>query len=459
MICMRGNSEHGKVSKEMKDRSIEERVSDTLHERANRDVPYDLNLWPRISSRAQKRHSTYRGVSGLPFRRPNLVVAAYLAVLVFAVVVTFSLAPTLKPSGQPEAISPVQVGPTDAVVAATQQAQQAQVTPLPSYTPDATATQYTADYAASQAPYAYIDRTKYGKHAGITQTRGDYTLTLNWVYADGNRMLVDFDLLGPGVAAGSQRQITPRISMLGVIDGRNGTFLPDSHTQMSGQEKAGGYRYLVQKDVAHLLDQYGSRDLEFSLTIALDATQIKPVPSGTPAGPDATWTTESEPIERIRERNIVEPFNIHVNVPFVPARIARLVQTASTNNVDISLQRFRVSPSEIRSYMQVEAGDRTFNPTNWEISASAQVNEWDALMFRTRRPPYGHMLTSNLGMHTIYDNVYDQEGEWTFTVRKLLNNQTQEVIEGPWVFKILVPSATPTTNRGRVVPQSPIPSR
>ncbi|HYP20194.1 MAG TPA: DUF4179 domain-containing protein [Chloroflexia bacterium] len=443
------------MSKEMSEWSIEERVADTLHERATRDVPYNLNLWPQISSRAKQRH-TYRGMSRLPFRRPNLVVAAYLAILVVAVALTFSLAPTLKSDGSTAVSSGGgQQQPSDIAVAATQEAS-GQHTPLPSITPDATATQYTADYNASKAPYAYLDRSKYGKHVGISQTSGDYTVTINWMYADGNRLLIDFDLLGPQPDPGSDRRFTPYVAALSVKDGPTFSAVENRSSSRVEGNKA---HYLVEKDAAFILDKYGDQELEFNLTIAVDAINIKSKAGGTVPGATATWVADSQDVESIRERDIAGPFSFQLSVPFIPARTAGLLQTASANNVEMALQQVRVSPAEIRSYILVASGDKTLTPDEWQISAGAQVNDWDALMFRTGKTPFGRMVTSTVGEHTIYDNVYDQEGEWTFTVRQLLNSHTQETIQGPWVFKFEFPQAGTNTGRWRLAEQSPVPYR
>jgi hypothetical protein len=435
----------------MSEHSMEERLADTLHERASRDVPYNLNLWPLISSRAEKQSRKHRrpDIFRLPFGRPNLVVAAYLTVLVLAVAVTFSLAPGLKGDGS-TALTP---------------GGQSQYTPVPTITPDATATQYTADYNASRAPYAYLDRSKYGKHLGISQTSGDYTLTLNWMYADGNLVLIDFDLLGPQPELGPGGRITPYIAALSVKDG---PVLSSERTQYTSKAEGNRVHYLMERDVAEALDKYGNQELDFNLTIAVDAIKIRPKAQGTIPG-GTTWDidsqdvesqdVESQDVERIRERDIAGPFSFQLSVPFIPARIAGSVQTATANNVEVALQQFRVSPSMIRSYILVAPGDKALSPDEWEISAGAQVNNWDALMFRTGKIPYGHMLTSSAGVHTIYDNVYDQQGEWTFTVRKFLNNRTQETIEGPWVFKFEALTASPYSNRWRLIEPSPIPTR
>ena len=445
----------------MSERSIEERVADTLHERAGRDVPYNLDLWPQISSKAEKHRPAGRGMSRLPFARPNLVVAAYLAILVVAVAVTFSLAPALKGDGR-TAVSPGgQQQPSDIAVSATQEAGgQSQYTPLPTITPDATATQYTADYNASRAPYAYLDRSKYGKHIGTSQASGDYTLTLNWMYVDGNLLLIDFDLVGPQPDSAGGGRIAPYIAALSV-DG--GPIFPTEEHRSSSKVEGNKAHFLMEKDAANILDGYGEQELDFNLIIAVDAIQVRPKAAGTlPAG--STWDVESQDVdsqhvERIRERDIAGPFSFHVRVPFLPARIAGLLQTASANNVEIALQQFRVTPSEIRSFLLVASGDKTLTPNEWVISAGAQVNDWDALMFRTGNTPFGRLLTSSTGEHTIYDNVYDQQGEWTFTVRKLLNSRTQEVIEGPWVFKFQVPTAGPFTPPMKLKEQSPVPTR
>jgi hypothetical protein len=441
----------------MSERSMEERVADTLHERATRDVPYNLNLWPQISSRAKQQRHTHRGLTRLPFGRPNLVVAAYLAVLVVAVAVTFSLAPSLKGDASTAVSSGGgQQQPSDMAVAATQEAG-GQYTPLPSITPDATATQYTADYNASKAPYAYLDRSKYGKHIGISQTSGDYTVTVNWMYADGNRLLIDFDLLGPQPDPESGRRITPYVAALSVKDGPTFSTVENRYSSKVEGNKA---HYLMEKDAAFILDRYGNQELEFNLTIAVDAINIKPKAGGTVPGATATWATDSQDVERIRERDIAGPFNFQLSVPFIPARTAGLLQTASANNIEMALQQFRVSPAEIRSYILVAAsGDKTLSPDEWQISAGAQVNDWDALMFRTGKTPSGRMVTSTVGEHTIHDNVYDQQGEWTFTVRQLLNSRTQETIQGPWVFKFEFPKADTYTGRWRLVEQTPVPFR
>ncbi|MEA2576309.1 MAG: hypothetical protein QOH93_3607 [Chloroflexia bacterium] len=400
-----------------------------------------------------KRVGTYWGISRLPFRRPSLVVAAYLAVLVVAVVVTFSLAPTLKSGMQPDVTTPVQQSSTEVAVGGTQQPE---ITPLPSLTPDATATQYAADYATSREPYAYLDRSKYGKYIGISQGSGGYTVTVNWAYADGNLMLVDFDLAGPLPDALSGRHLTPQVVALSV---RNGPDLTTPETRLSSKAGVNKIHYLLERDVANKLDKYGNQELEFDLTIALNAFETGPKSVATPTDSVATWTAGSQNTERVKEPNIAGPFNFSLRVPFIPARIARLLQNVIVRNFDVSLQQFRVSPAQVRSFVEVKSLGQAVTPADWEISAGAQVNNWDALKFRTGKPSYGQMLTSNLGTHTIYDNVYDEQGEWTFTVRRLLNNQTGEVIEGPWIFKFQVLPATPGADQWKLVEQSPIPSK
>jgi hypothetical protein len=440
----------------MSERSIEERIAGTLHERATKDVPYDLDLWTRISSQAEKHRPAYRGLSRLPFGRPNLVVAAYMVVLVLAVVVTFSLAPSLKSDGS-SADAPGRVhNPSPAEVVATRQAyQQMQGTPFPTITPDVTATQYAKEYHALDGPYAYLDRGKYGKYVGLDQTVGGYTVNIIWVYADGNRVLVQFKVIPPDPDPRPDKRIVPSTYAVSVLDG---PLLPYSGVNGYGKAEADKY-YLLDLDAANVLDGYFQQDLDFNLTMMLDAIELKPSSEDTPSDPDAAWTINSANVERIKESNVAGPFSFNFRVPFIPARIARLVQTASANDVDVSLQQFRVSPSEIRSYVKVESWNKPLSSPDWRISAGAQVNDWDAFMFRTRRPPFGQMLSDTVGRHTIFDNVYDQEGEWTFTVRQFTNDQTLETLEGPWVFKFQVPSAGTYPGNWRLKTSTPIHSR
>ena len=410
--------------------TVEKRISDTLHERATRDVAYDLNLWPRISSRVDKRR-VRRGLATLPFMRPNVAVVAYLAVLVVAVAITFYLAPDLKGSGgqgNPGMVEPLTPEATAVAVAQvtaikTQESSaQVQFTPLPTLTPDATATQFSIDYNTERqtrsAPYWHVKRDSFGKNLHLFQTVDGYTIVVKWAYADGNQVVVNFAVEPTEDSTPNTRYeiSSPELS----ID--NGPVLKGS---MVRYDTFNDYYLTFYSE--SLLDSYGNQESGFHLSMMLSSSER--IQAG-------------EPIKRISN---VGPFEFRFSVPFIPARVAEVNQMVSAEGIDITLQEVRVTPAGADATFLVETEQPIPDDLSWQVVAAFDINsnipleDWEERLLQTRRTGRGFPSTDGLWAAGVDDNLYEGHGEWTLTISRFEDVSQTEEIKGPWVFKFEVP--------------------
>jgi hypothetical protein len=408
---------------------MEERVADTLQERATRDVPHDLNLWPRISSLIEERQSKYKSMPRLPLGMPNLAVAAYLALLVTAIVVTFSLVPTYEWNGQPEVSNP-----TDAAVALTEEPSHlAQVTPPSAGTPDATATQRAIEAVEQRRKYSnsfyHLDRTRYGKQLELSQTVDGYTVIVKWVYADGNRILVECALGSPDA-----RSIFPGAE-INLVDS-NGKVYPNlgSEVILTDELSTG---FISSFDTSQFSNSPGVRDLKLTMNLDARASVRRPT-RGSLLTPSATPIPRpTSQMQNGRELNIAGPFNFSFEVPFIPARIATLNRTEQANDISVTLEQVRVSPAEVRAIFSVEPLSRTIRQ-GWSLEVFAKVNDWYKGKMRYGGSSSGGPSAGGRWIESIYDYTYDQQGEWTIQVLRF-RSQDGLPVEGPWIFKFEVP--------------------
>ncbi|HEX8599478.1 MAG TPA: hypothetical protein VF952_13285 [Chloroflexia bacterium] len=365
----------------------------------------------------------------LPLGMPNLAVAAYLALLVMAVVVTFSLIPNNKSNVQPDVYSPTDIGaePTG------QPSDLAQVTPPFAGTPDATATQRAIEAAEHRRKYSnsfyHLDRTRYGKQLELSQTVDGYTVIVKWVYADGNRILVECALGSPDA-----RSIFPGAE-INLVDSRGNVYPTLGSEVILTDELSTGF--ISSFDTSQFPSSLDVRDLK--LTMNLDARTIMPRPTrGSLLTPSATpISPPTSQMQNGRELNIAGPFNFSFEVPFIPARIATLNQTERANDISVTLEQVRVSPAEVRAIFSVEPLSLTIRQ-GWSLEVFAKVNDWYKGKMRYGGSSSGRAIAGGRWIESIYDYTFDQRGEWTVQVLRFRPLDGLPV-EGPWIFKFEVP--------------------
>jgi hypothetical protein len=254
----------------------------------------------------------------------------------------------------------------------------------------------------------------------LQQTVHGYTVDLQRVYADANRVMVGFTVRGPDQdVLGFQ----PNEMYLRTADGVD---LPmDLRLGLAKNDGGQGNIYMFDADTIQ------SSTADISLRFEIHNLLVY--------GKDATRGEESA-------TTIAGPFTFDFIVPFVAGHVVEVNQTVMTNGVPVTLDRVVITPSMTHAYLRLY--DTNHIPARELLATTRVVGEgWDV--------NGDSVWTEDDGQQRIafQEALFDKHGEWTLIVDELrgatpevqsaavVKNEpwTTEQIEGPWEFRFVVP--------------------
>ena len=278
----------------------------------------------------------------------------------------------------------------------------------------------------------YVRDNKLYQEVDLSQTIDDYTIHVERVYADANRILVGYTLTG--LEGQEFFKFWPANVTLTTADGQElrggGLDEPVMEGRALGElltfDMPEGYtkpdialRFMV-KD----LEIYGNDD-----QATIDAGLRKPI--GSVAG----------------------PFVFDLTVPVIAGRVAEINQTVTVNDVPVTLERVVVTPSETRMHLRFhDVPGKPVQEWRWAGHPRLAIDGWNSEQNEAEGGGYSD------GSRWVFGRNYaliDKHGEWTLTVDRLFGHDpvkaaaaskegegavyTMDVIEGPWEFKFIVP--------------------
>ncbi|MCZ7544229.1 MAG: DUF4179 domain-containing protein [Anaerolineae bacterium] len=279
-----------------------------------------------------------------------------------------------------------------------------------------------------------------GTELNLSQTIDGYTVTLEWAYADGNRLTVAYTIAGaPGVAytnleGGSHRLLylgPPPVELPGLF-GVGNAFSDDppyEPSQQVGNVSANTYTFdLTALDpVPDVLDL--RLELEVTAVTTLKRTQI---PDPASADYEAFW---GRPIG---------PFVFAFSLPVHSlARVLTAPQTATDQGVAITLARVTVTSSQTRLLLCFEAPDPA---RHWTLIPRLTTDEEtvaESLLGGGVREVAGE--TGHTCNEFIYNAaMYAYHDAWELEIIELVGfgsggGNDQERIAGSWRFTFTVP--------------------
>lgn len=259
------------------------------------------------------------------------------------------------------------------------------------------------DQALSMLPgSAQIVTQHLGAQVDLAQSVCGYTMTVNRVYADANRIVVGYTLAGP-----AGRSINNIIASPTLTDAQGHTLPPleGAGTALSGNQ--GGDE--AAWNAASLAGNAGPLALHLSVP-ALSAVEVISGSSPAAVSCESYAPLRSADATTIRSVTVNGPLTFNLSVP-VDARVrsAELNQTAqSSHGVAVALEHIVVTPTEARLYLRgpadsLVAGGPAIVPILYvngqEIdgsSSTAPVNGEEGDSFNA--------------------SLYDQHGDWSVKV-------------------------------------------
>ncbi len=278
----------------------------------------------------------------------------------------------------------------------------------------------------------YVRDNNLYQEVDLSQTIDGYTVHVQRVYADANRILIGYTLTG--LEGQEFFNFFPNMATITTADGQElrgnnldepvmeGRTLGDLLTfdMPEGYTKPNIALRFVIKD----LEIYGKDD-----QATIDAGLRKPI--GSVAG----------------------PFVFDLTVPVIAGRVAEINQTVTVNDVPVTLERVVVTPSETRMHLRFhDVPGKPVQDWQWAGHPRFSIDGWDT------EQSYGEGGGYSDGSRWVFRRnfaLFDKHGEWTLTVDKLWGHDpvkvaaaskegegagyTMDVIEGPWEFRFIVP--------------------
>jgi hypothetical protein len=261
----------------------------------------------------------------------------------------------------------------------------------------------------------------------LSQTDGDVTATLEWAYADVNRIVIAYTVAHP--ADRENTSVT--------LSSEDGTVLP---TIM------GGYGYVedgLMGDIgsydASLL-QRGPNPLRLHLHLEVSTFNL---PDETPVPPPVTVDPDTGAnIVALQSMEISEPtasFDFQFSVPLHPGREVTIGQTLENEGIGVTLERVVIAPSDTRfdlCFSGLDSGLDWIPVFNLHTPGVHIGDDSDIL-------GGGRWLDGRCYRQDFGAPLGDQHGTWTLNVTEVVGDRPevsqQARVKGPWGFRFQVP--------------------
>ena len=278
-----------------------------------------------------------------------------------------------------------------------------------------------------------------GHEIGISQTHGDFTVTLEWAYADGNRLTLAYIIHGRDGA--QYTNLSSDTFTLTLRDtGEEIPFLQGMTGALLNEE--GGFATWDQDELATsdrslLVLTYDLNDVDVSGRSALDL-HLEVEPYGI--------TLEQRtrlPIEQFDEMKegpgVVFGFDFSIN-PVDDQRVMQNPITAVDQNITVELRSVSVAPSQTRVIVCFAPPDPA---RRWTAIPQLTTDAGDVPGGGGVQP-----FDDEDGMacndYTYFAGMYDYHGPWRLEVVELIGfgsggGNDQQRIAGSWIFEFTVP--------------------
>lgn len=267
----------------------------------------------------------------------------------------------------------------------------------------------------------------------LSQTIDGYTVTLEWAYADGNRLTLAYTITGlPGVQYTNLETdsvnlllLQPRADIHGIMG--MGNWMDGKAGQPDTVPTANSTRNQFVFDLSGVPAEGDVLNLRLELGIygvpVIKRTQL--------------------PIERFNDmmERPGRPFSFEFSVPLSGSlRVLNTPMTAADQGITLTLESVMVSPSQVRIVVCYDSPDLS---RGWTSIPRLTANSAEV-------PGGGGVQSMKFGETRACDeylynaDMYDYQGDWRLEISELVGfgsggGDDQQRIKGSWIFEFVVP--------------------
>ncbi|MDW8098676.1 MAG: DUF4179 domain-containing protein [Anaerolineae bacterium] len=293
--------------------------------------------------------------------------------------------------------------------------------------------------------WQHVEETHLTQKVHLSQTIGDWTVTLERIYADANQILVGYTVSGPPDQNPNLARVTLTDDQGTRFPEMGGAGIAGASEILGVQLSPGQGAYIAAFDASAIQGQPTTLNLHLKIDLValMPVSGIQPMENMVELPPAATVTLA--PAMQMREELLAGPFTFDFSVPFIPGRVALVHRSVKTGDVTIRLERVVVTPSETRAIL-------CFNPPTGKSEHWVPVATLEA--GSRRRADTGasaEVIVSGatheeMGCYrySFFVPLASWRGRWKLTVTELVGMDParpgEEIrIQGPWVFRFRVP--------------------
>jgi len=269
-----------------------------------------------------------------------------------------------------------------------------------------------------------------GEQVDLTRSVAGFSVKLNRVYADSNRVVIGYTVSGPP----GRRVWNFSLGANQIV--ANGISLP-GHGGVGDGPVAQQNAYLQWFDASSLQGSPSNVRLHITFPWIEAMEQVGPLPTAADSPPMqfppmpplrlgavATLAPSGDARSSIRLIRVGGPLSFDVSVPFIPGRVANLQQTVESTAGPVELRQVVVTPSETRLYLRGTGPDivGTLSLDGWTTDPSK-------VMQASWATSHGLTAVSYLA------SLSDKHGQWTFVARPAGENTAGAA----WRFRFVVP--------------------
>jgi hypothetical protein len=263
-----------------------------------------------------------------------------------------------------------------------------------------------------------------GQEINQVNTINGFTVTLQWVYADDNRVAMGFSIQGPSEVSynsinTARMQLTDdRGNIYPSFNGFGTPYETGSTALASSFSVPSAAKPLPETLKLHL-SMY---------TVAVDPTRVVLLPTVAPG------ESKEQTLENSQPGPVSGPFTFDFDVKPQPGSVLALDQVVESHGIPMTLKNVSITPSETQGELCYGGSDIQDWAPIFHLDVGTPLN-WDKVS-------QGTISIPGAACNTVHINapLLDYKGLWTLTVSEIVGfapdgSSTQKRLAGPWVFR------------------------